>query len=146
MQEFELKIHSYIHSSPAAQFEINMEGNEGEDELWKAAFDGYKERVQKLVHRGANVEQKGGLWESTPLYTAALKGHFEIVQFLVLKGANINACSDFGDSPIAVASRNGHLNVVELLLQNGADITIRKGVNINNFMTIVKLEFNPSPI
>jgi|GEM_PF-1309162 len=111
--------------------------NRGYNALHLAAREGYKETVELLLSKGANVNEKVDNSEKieiprgTPLHFAAQGGHKEIVELLLSKGANVDERAGIPNERewgfTALHLGIGNLEIVELLLENGAN------VNAQNF-------------
>lgn len=86
-----------------------------------ASDNGYREIVELILSRGADVNARGVLGE-TALHLASAKGYYEIVEILLGKGAFINARRSDGVIPLHLAASEGHLKVVRLLIEHGADV------------------------
>ena len=87
-----------------------------------AACNGKREVVQRLLEKGADVNQanKGG---ATPLMLASRNGGLEVVSLLLDSGANVEQQKEYsGDTALILAAREGHLEVVQLLLGRGANV------------------------
>jgi ankyrin repeat protein len=82
-----------------------------EEELLKAAREGYVEKVKDLLARGAdpNAIRLG----TTPLHIAAGHGHFDIVKILVENGANVNVKDLMGFTPLHSAIMGDHFAIVK---------------------------------
>lgn len=95
------------------------------DPLYYMSLIGLVDIVQKLLDRGADVNVRGGYYD-TPLNAASFKGHLEVVRVLLKHGADPNARRTGergeGDNALQAASLEGHAEVVRLLLRNGADV------------------------
>jgi ankyrin repeat protein len=92
--------------------------------LMEAAGRGDLSKVETLVQKGADLEDKGPLtgdWQ-TPLQLAAEKGHVQVVRYLLKKGADPNATGAYGANAVYLAAEYGHLECVKALAQGGADI------------------------
>ncbi|MEZ0222961.1 MAG: ankyrin repeat domain-containing protein [Alphaproteobacteria bacterium] len=95
----------------------------GDTPLIHAATNGFKDVVDKLMAKGANVNAKG-LLRRTALNVAAEGGHNDIVEALLKNGADVNAemGGPFGGStPLTSALVRDNKALVDLLLKNGAD-------------------------
>ena len=105
-------------------------------DLWVAAARGNPQRVRRLLAGGADVEKKGGLSQTSPLFAAARMGtiftiasaesyarHEEVVLLLLQHSADVSAADVFGRTALHVSSWQGHEAVVLLLLQHGADVS-----------------------
>jgi hypothetical protein len=57
--------------------------------LWTAASLGQPEEVLRLLRGGADIEEKGGRYESTPLLEALGNGHEEVALVLLGHGADV---------------------------------------------------------
>ncbi len=103
---------------------VNDKDKYGNTPLHDASDNGYKEVVEFLISKGADVNAKsnnGG----TPLLRASQNGHKEVVEFLISKGADVNAKSDTGNTPLILSSDHGHKEIVEFLISKGADVNAK---------------------
>src|ERR1700754_1328215 len=83
-----------------------------------------RERVEKLLARGADVKIQDGDGD-TALHGAAQTGNVEIIRMLLDKGADPNAKNKVGGTPLMWAAVNGNESAVQLLLSRGADALMR---------------------
>ena len=129
--------------------DVNAQDNNGYTALIRAIKGGFKNIVQLLLHKGADVNVKSGgttaLMEasyngfkevvqllidngaevnSTALMGASQNGHKDVVQLLIDNGAEVNA-KDCGITALMYASGNGHKDVVQILIENGADVNVK---------------------
>ncbi len=86
-----------------------------------AALSGDLEWVQRLIVKGADVNEKSSQGE-TPLMVAALAGQGEIASYLLQRGADIDARNTSGLTALHAAAYAGHADIVTLLVFRGADI------------------------
>lgn len=78
--------------------------------------------TRALVDHGANVEEKWGAANRTPLHLACELGHVGVVRVLLKKGAQVSSRTLFGLTPLHVACERGLAEVVRVLLQHGASL------------------------
>jgi len=78
--------------------------------------------TQFLLDNGAQINNKQGLFESTPLHEAARTGSTDLVQLLLDNGADVNAQDEDGGTPLHCAAWNGHIGIAQLLLTQRAHI------------------------
>jgi ankyrin repeat protein len=71
--------------------------------LWTAASLGQPEEVLRLLMGGADIQEKGGPIESTPLHEAARLGNEGVVLVLLEYGANVYAKQTDGATPLHIA-------------------------------------------
>ncbi len=107
--------------------DVNLLNTAGESALMLAAIKGQFEWCERLLQRGAKVNQSG--W--TPLHYAASGPNPRIVELLLAKGAEIDARSPNGSTPLMMAARYGSEESVRLLLQRGADTKPRNERNVD---------------
>jgi ankyrin repeat protein len=96
-----------------------------QQELFKAAQSGHRDRVQTLLGQGAEVNGKDPATGRTALHFAAANGHPKLSEFLLARGADVNAQDSAGNTPLHLAAMGGHKKTATLLLQASADRTIR---------------------
>ena len=89
--------------------------------LGTAAANGNHEDVWKLVDSGADIEERGGPGNSTPLLLAAMGGHPNVAAQLLYLGANASARDIHGSTPMQCAAFLGFDALVKLLLDQGAE-------------------------
>lgn len=94
--------------------------------LSTASSNGYKEVVQLLLEKGANINAEGGLC-GRALSAASWAGHKEVVRLLLRNGAKINAEGGAFGNALAAASYHGDEGMVRLLLEEGADVNAHSG-------------------
>ena len=91
--------------------------------LWTAAWNGRAGEVRQLLAAGADIEERGGKTESTPLLAAAESGHEGAVRLLLSNGADASAADNFGATPLHVVT---HVEALaRLLLAHGADVSAK---------------------
>lgn len=99
------------------KIDVNLPNSHNETPLMYTALLGDLPRTQKILSKGANVNQPG--WSA--LHYAAVKGHSKIVSLLINKGAHVNEYSPDGDTPLILAVRSGDVDTVQALIRAGAD-------------------------
>lgn len=97
--------------------DVNRLNTAGESALMLAAIKGQMEWCERLLQRGALVNQAG--W--APLHYAASGPNPRIVELLLARGAEVEAVSPNGSTPLMMAARYGSEESVRLLLARGAD-------------------------
>jgi ankyrin repeat protein len=98
--------------------DVNRRTPYGTTPLDRAVVAGFRDIVELLIAKGANVNAKDN-WDWTPLHSAVY-GHKDIVEILIAKGANVNARDGGGRTPLWYAQEEGHNEIVELLRKHGA--------------------------
>ena len=96
----------------------------GNTALMMAAFKRNREAVEKLLAKGAKVNQPG--W--TALHYAAASGDDEIVRILLKRGAKIDALSpprSGAYTPLMMAAREGQDGTALLLIRHGAKASLK---------------------
>lgn len=92
-------------------------------EFWSAAAGGDLEKVEQLVDKGLDVNNRD-LAGSTALIQAATEGHTKVVKYLISKGADVNVKEkSMNLSALSAAASRGHLDTVRILLDAGATDT-----------------------
>ncbi|WP_160142217.1 ankyrin repeat domain-containing protein [Pigmentiphaga humi] len=99
------------------RIDVNRKNLLGETPLMYLAILGETARMEKLIERGAEVNQPG--W--TALHYAATMGHNDAVSLLIEHHAYIDAESPDQTTPLMMAMRYDRGPTVKLLLDEGAD-------------------------
>lgn len=115
MQEENIAVVEALMARP--DLNVNLLNPAGESALMMAALRGDLAWCERLLARGANVNQSG--W--TPLHYAATGPEPKIVQLLLDRGAVVDAESPDKTTPLMMAARYGKEESVTLLLAHGAD-------------------------
>lgn len=97
--------------------DVNALNSAGESALMLAAIGGDLEKCERLLARGALVQQPG--W--SPLHYAASGQETRIVALLLERGALVDAEAPNGTTPLMLAAQHAPEATVNLLLQHGAD-------------------------
>ena len=79
---------------------------------------GYKDIVEILIKYNVDINQRGGLFNATPIYYACRYGHTDIVQILLDNNCDI-------DDAINGACVGGYKDIVEILIKHNVDINQR---------------------
>jgi ankyrin repeat protein len=121
-------------------------GNHMYTSLFFSAAVGNLAGVKFFVENGANINQRSGLFNGTPLMEAGYNGHLEVVKFLVEKGADITAADDDCDTVFYYARWGEHYPVIDYLRSQatsllykaakngdayGVELAVENGANIN---------------
>jgi ankyrin repeat protein len=104
----------------------SVQDDNGITPLYYACEAGHIAISQLLVEYRANVNARGGYYESA-LQAASAGGHLVVVKMLLKSGADVNARGGHYESALQAASAGGHLVVIELLLEAGADVNAQGG-------------------
>ncbi len=106
--------------------QVGLVNPAGESALMMAALKGQLDWTQRLLARGAPVNQAG--W--TPLHYAATGPEPRIVRLLLERGAVVDAESPNRTTPLMMAARYGKEDSVMLLLAAGADRARTSDLNL----------------
>lgn len=96
------------------------------EELFAAAVVGDAQEVERLLHRGADVNARRNT-DQTPLHEAAYEGHIQVVGILLDHGADVDALDESNITPLRVAAQRGRTEVVTVLLDSGAYVNAMAG-------------------
>jgi ankyrin repeat protein len=97
--------------------------------LWTAASLGRSEEVGRLLREGADIEEKGGYDNTTPLHEAVNRGAgMDTVRILLENDADVTTKGRNGETLLHTAAYPekkgpGGLEVTRLLLKYGADVS-----------------------
>lgn len=99
-----------------------------------ACENGYENAVEKLIHRGCNVDKKND-GDYTPLMIATYTKRIGMMQQLIDAGADVNARDTVGgiSTSLIYACFNGHMTAVQMLVDAGA--TVNCPVEMQSVMT-----------
>ncbi|XP_067661991.1 ankyrin-3-like [Haliotis asinina] len=112
--------------------DINSRGRSKKTPAMIAAESGYKEVVELLMEKGANmslVSDRG----SNILHLACSRGRLEVVKYVLSQNiVDINSRGGSKKTSAMNAGESGYKEVVELLVENGADLSLvcDRGSNI----------------
>ncbi len=98
--------------------DVNRRTSNGTTPLSRAVDVGFKDIVELLIAKGADVNAKD-TWNWTALHSAVY-GHKDIVELLITEGANVNARDGADRTPLFYAKDEGNTEIVELLRKHGA--------------------------
>jgi ankyrin repeat protein len=112
--------------------DVNARDKQGKTLLHLAAENGWKDKVELLLAKGADVNATDKSSGSTPLH---LTRSPEVARLLIAKGANVKARNKYGSPPlqgrtplhtaVIAAWNTNNKNAVELLIAQGADVNAR---------------------
>ena len=106
---------------------LSIKNPQRETPLMLAAITNQIDWTQKLIAKGADVNQPG--W--TPLHYAATKGNIEIMRLLIENHAYLDAASPNGTTPLMMAAHYGTPMATKLLLEEGADPRIKNQLGLS---------------
>jgi len=106
------------------QLDPNSKGLNGRPALSAYVWRDNKERVEKLLARGADVTAQDNDGD-TALHGAAQTGNVEIIRLLLDKGAKPNVKNKVGGTPLMWAAVYGNEAAARLLLSRGADASLK---------------------
>ena len=106
-----------------AQFDINAHDEHGRNgtALMQAAYFGMPEWTDKLLAKGAKVDEKDE-YGRTALWYASLNGHTDVAIKLIRAGADIHVKDFEGYSPIILSTQFKTIDMCCLCLAQGANI------------------------
>lgn len=91
-----------------------------ETELCQAIINKDNKEFRRIIFSGANINQKSGLQQLSPLYLAAQRGQSSMIMILLAFGADIEEDIE-GLTPLAAAYLEGHKESAKILLAAGAN-------------------------
>ncbi|MBR5599279.1 MAG: ankyrin repeat domain-containing protein [Alphaproteobacteria bacterium] len=96
--------------------------------LHSASFCGYREVVEVLLEKGADINAKsyyGICPDMTALHMAVLGGQREMSELLIEKGVNVDERNESETTALAYAVEKGNKEIAELLVEAGADVNAK---------------------
>jgi len=102
----------------------NIADENGKSPLLYASILGDAELVDKLLSKGAKVDQSSKFFK-TPLMAATHNGHYQICETLLQNGANPDLQDHSGWTALFYATWNRDAALQQLLLRHGADDSIK---------------------
>lgn len=106
------------------ELDPNCRGKNNRPALMAYVWRDNKDRVEKLLARGADVTIQDNDGD-TALHGAAQTGNVEIMRVLLDKGANVNAKNKQGGTPLMWTAVYGNDDAARLLLSRGADASLK---------------------
>ncbi|GMH43254.1 LOW QUALITY PROTEIN: hypothetical protein BSKO_11176 [Bryopsis sp. KO-2023] len=104
--------------------DVNSEMANGIRPLWYAAKIGFRDLVDLLIERNAQVEGPGSDVDGVePIMVAAYWGHASVIRSLVRAGGDVESSVD-GWTCLGVAVHRGHFDVVNELLIHNANVDV----------------------
>lgn len=97
-------------------------GRELDSKLIEAASMGKKQKVEKLLAEGANIDAQEQLHNKTALMQAAIAGHYDTAELLINKKAKLELQKKNGLTALISAAQEGHQGICELLIANNANL------------------------
>ncbi|MCK4816745.1 ankyrin repeat domain-containing protein, partial [bacterium] len=105
--------------------------------LHRAAISGYKDVVEILLAKGADIDARDS-YAASALHYVAREGHNEIAELLIAKGADVNAKDTRGRTPIDLAMNQGRKEIAKLLLSKSGDVSLHTAAYIGDLQKVGK--------
>ncbi|KAK0639084.1 ankyrin repeat-containing domain protein [Cercophora newfieldiana] len=105
------------------EHEIHAHDTWDNQPLHWAADRGHASVCEKLIEKGADINDGIGTRAWTPLHMAASSGQSEVIACLLAHNAQINAIADEVGTPLTLAIMGRQYHAAETLLRYGADTT-----------------------
>ncbi|XP_068760562.1 palmitoyltransferase ZDHHC17-like isoform X1 [Montipora capricornis] len=102
--------------------DVNALDKENVSALHWAAINNRIRIAEYFMSKGAVVDQKGGIINSTPLHWAVRQGHLEMVVFLVKHGADPLSLDIEGCTCLHVAVQYSQMGIVAYFISKGMDV------------------------
>ena len=94
------------------------------DELISASKSGNAAKVQELIAKGVNVNEKDEYGSTAIIYSVAADSD-DCVKLLTANGADVNSKNIVGETPLTIASKKGRIKIVKTLLESDADPNLK---------------------
>ena len=108
------------HKRKRAKIETPFVGIPSLHTLFKRKYPKLK-AVRKMLALGADIEEKLGLSQTTPLHAAVMNYKTDFVEYLLAQGADVFARTSDGNTPLHLNAFAWTSGISALLLMNGAD-------------------------
>jgi ankyrin repeat protein len=95
--------------------------------LHVAAGLGNRQRVEKLLDEGAEVNAPTRGWKNSPLAYAVGGGQLEVARLLVEQGADVDTRNVAGATPLHIAAGHGRVEIAQWLIEQ--DESLRAAVD-----------------
>jgi len=105
-----------------AGVDVNIQGPDGRNALYDAAYKNNLEVMQLLLAKGAIIVSQGS--SDTPLHAASREGYLDAVRLLIQSGADVNYRDRDGNTSLHCAARSGNSRLVGYLIEKGGDVSI----------------------
>ncbi|MCJ7580275.1 MAG: ankyrin repeat domain-containing protein [Candidatus Aminicenantes bacterium] len=144
------EIHEAVQQGNLSKVKMLLENNpellEARNEndktpLHFAAQGGFKEIVEFLLEKGADVNAHN-IADETPLHYASALKHGEVVDFLIARGAKLNSRTLDGSTPLHYAVNPGNSETIRILIEKGADIHSRNNKGLNPLDLAFEFDLN----
>ncbi|MBC3830616.1 ankyrin repeat domain-containing protein [Undibacterium amnicola] len=119
VRENSQRVFDYLLMHP--KIHLDQRAKNGDTAIMLTAYLEQKDKLQRLIDAGAQVNQAG--W--TALHYATVVGNLEIVKILLEHYAYIDAETPNKTTPLMLAARRGEMSVLKLLIDEGADISLK---------------------
>lgn len=119
VRENSQRVFDYLLMHP--KIHLDQRAKNGDTAIMLTAYLEQKDKLQRLIDAGAQVNQAG--W--TALHYATVVGNLEIVKILLERYAYIDAETPNKTTPLMLAARRGEMSVLKLLIDEGADISLK---------------------
>ena len=120
---------------------INATNKQKETALHKAAANGHKDVVPRLLEKGASPDLQNKVGE-TALHLAALYGHKDVVQLLLQNEASKDLKDQEGYTALIYAALGGHREIAKLLLETQLFRDIKSGNKSDAIYNLLDNIFN----
>lgn len=128
LREGSFKVAASLLGQP--QTRLDLANAAGETALMMAALKGHTDWVQRLLDKGARLENPAPPgW--TALHYAASGPEPRTLALLLARGAQVDARSPNGTTALMMAARYGPEDAVQALLQKGADPRLRNDLGLS---------------
>jgi ankyrin repeat protein len=111
-----------VGCSPASGTAAPDASKDATDDLWAAIEANDADAAIRAIEDGANLEDRGGENDATPLIQATKQNQPVIARVLIDAGADVNAKDGMQDSAFLYAGAEGIDEILKLTIDAGADV------------------------
>lgn len=116
---------------------VNLAGPGEDTPLMAAASKGCLPLVQRLLEKGASIDQKRSDDRGTALYDSIVWGHLDVAEYLIENNADIKMTDQTGKSLLLIAVGGRYLAEVRYLVEKGLDVNAQSTPGLSSIFLAI---------